>query len=197
MVYKTKLEYKDRTIELVLAFSLLVLSIAYVSGMYVGETVSYTPSQLGLYNFTDINFTGNTSIVLFNLTNESMTLQIPNDYSIENFTITFYGYGDDGVIVPHPIGTNHHSGGGSYKPIIKPVQNQTNQTIQTNQTSQNNTNLNETLPKGFDELNSYSLGFYIAAILLVGIIISLIFLIIIKFSHKNQEPKFHTQQQVN
>jgi len=118
--------------QITLLLGILLLGVASAT-VYVGETINYTTTDLGLNNITDIVISNNLSIIDYTFTNETATITIPNDASVQTFTITFYGYKDEEPVVVY-------SGGGSSKKIIP--KNITNATII------NNTTINDTIDDG-------------------------------------------------
>jgi len=87
------------------ALVLTILLIGIVGAVYAGETINYTATDLGLTNITDVVISNNLSKINYVFTNETATITIPNDASVQTFTIAFYGYKKEVAVI--------HSGGSS------------------------------------------------------------------------------------
>jgi len=92
----------------------LTIVIGIVSAVYSGESVNYSNTQVGLTNITGVIFIGNTSPILYNLTNKLVTIQVPE--LSDSFRVIFEGmvqFEDDG-------GASHSSSIKTTLPVLSP-----------------------------------------------------------------------------
>ena len=100
---------------------IMISLIGIVSAIYSGESITYTPSDLGMESFIGVNITDNVSEIPYWVTYNLVNITIPNDAPTQTFTITFYGYKNNQIV--QASGTPTGGGGGLeyIKPKVKKV----------------------------------------------------------------------------
>lgn len=126
----------------------IILLLEVASAMYVGETINYTATGLGLNNITDVVISNNLSKIDYVFTNEIATITVPNDAFVQTFTITFYGYKYEEPAIIYSGGHSHHT---SPPQIIIPPNTTTNNgTINLDNVTEDNKSLNDGLISYYD-----------------------------------------------
>jgi len=96
-----------------------ILLLANISAIYPGESITYLPSDFGMNSFTNVNITDNISNIIYETTPNWINITIPEDASIQIFTITFSGY-KNGVESSVSFSSGTPTGGGGGLEFIKP-----------------------------------------------------------------------------
>ena len=98
---------------------IMISLIGIVSAIYSGESITYTPSDLGMESFIGVNITDNVSEIPYWVTYNLVNITIPNDAPTQTFTITFSGY-KNGVESSVSFSSGTPTGGGGGLEFIKP-----------------------------------------------------------------------------
>jgi hypothetical protein len=164
------MEENERIVWIIcISLMLIILSIFFISGTYAGETFTHTFTEQNLFNCSVDNPT--LALTLDSLTS-TVSIFIPLDYNLKDFTITCYIQGSE-IPVTHSGGGHH-----SHPIILNLTKNITNNSQQENSSEVLNTtfptpadnNQAEWIPKEYidewatwdtnsTELNNETIGF--------------------------------------